>query len=178
MKTDTQNAAATACEALGLTYTAAFVPFSQSRNAKPIKSPSDLSLNWRITLSKGHVSLTTDYSAGIGHIPGYKYQSRLTVAEFDAIKFTCESGKYVAAKLHPAKKIQPPPLADILYSLVQDASVLDSGGFENWASDYGYDTDSRKAEAMYQACLKIALELRALLGADTVANLSIVFADY
>jgi hypothetical protein len=45
-----------------------------------------------------------------------------------------------------------PDAADILGSLVSDSSGYDSAGsFEDWANEYGYDTDSRKAERLYNA---------------------------
>lgn len=59
-----------------------------------------------------------------------------------------------------------PTAADVLYSLLSDASGIDNaaGSFEDWAGEYGYDTDSRKAEAAYQATLAQTQRLRALLG--------------
>ena len=59
--------------------------------------------------------------------------------------------------------ILPNPL-DVLYSLAMDSSVLDHATFESWASEFGYDTDSRSAESIYRACLEIALKLRAAMG--------------
>jgi hypothetical protein len=51
-----------------------------------------------------------------------------------------------------------------MQSLVRDADALHSAGFDDWAADYGYDTDSRKAESIYRACLEIGQKLRAGLG--------------
>ena len=54
---------------LGLTVESVFIPFSASRN----KAEKHKSLNWRVTLKRNWRDvLTTDYSAGIGHCPGYK----------------------------------------------------------------------------------------------------------
>lgn len=71
-----------------------------------------------------------------------------------------------------------PVFADVLACLALDASVLDSGGFEEWASEYGCDTDSRKAEATYRACLEVALKLRAALGEGGLQALREAAADY
>lgn len=57
----------------------------------------------------------------------------------------------------------PPTLVEVLDSLASDASSADQK-FEQWAADYGYDTDSRKAFATYNACRRIARNLKALLG--------------
>jgi hypothetical protein len=55
-----------------------------------------------------------------------------------------------------------PTLEEILNSLSLDTISLE--GFEYWASDYGYDTDSRKAFAIYQECEQLHKQLVALLG--------------
>jgi len=65
-----------------------------------------------------------------------------------------------------------PTAADVLECLRSDASSVDSArDFEDWARDLGYDTDSRKAESTYRACLKVAARLRRFLGADAYAEL-------
>lgn len=67
---------------------------------------------------------------------------------------------------------KPPTLADVLDCLASDASGVDNArSFEDWASEYGYDTDSRKAERTYQICKKQAQELKALLGQDAYNQL-------
>jgi hypothetical protein len=59
----------------------------------------------------------------------------------------------------------PPDIGDILSSVALDAgSVLNARDFEDWAADFGYDTDSRKAEATYKACQEQTEELSDLLG--------------
>lgn len=60
----------------------------------------------------------------------------------------------------------PPTLESVLDCLASDASSVEcEGSFENWCSSLGYDTDSRKAEATYRACMEQAFNLRHLLGA-------------
>ncbi len=58
-----------------------------------------------------------------------------------------------------------PDSASVLSSLLLDASALDES-FENWCADYGYDTDSRKAERLYKLCCKQGEKLKQLLGDD------------
>ncbi len=48
-------------------------------------------------------------------------------------------------------KPQKPELSSILYSLVTDASACDES-FDDWCSNFGYDTDSRKALETYLSC--------------------------
>lgn len=173
---------------LGLSMESHFVPFSQSRN-KGDKTPS---LNWQITLFKGdgtvaggRAILTTDYMAGSAHCPSYK-QKHLsgTYLRDKAVAWECEHGQpaRVFAENHigklPGAKPIKPDFPDVLYALVSDASVLDSGSFEDWASEYGYDTDSRKAEGTYRACLEIALKLRNGIGEAGLADLQTAAQDY
>ena len=132
---------------LGLTYSATFVPFSHSRNAEE-KHPS---LNWRVTISKGRHTLTTDYTQGVGYIPGYRYRAALTLAGEKIVRLICESGRvpktYRADPYSTGFSTVPlpaPTLEEVLYSLSLDAGALDAPSFEEWASECGYDTDSRK----------------------------------
>ena len=57
-----------------------------------------------------------------------------------------------------------PTAEGVLYCLLSDASVEDARSFEEWASDLGYDPDSRTAERTYQTCLKQTQRLRTFLG--------------
>ena len=59
-----------------------------------------------------------------------------------------------------------PTAADVIGCLLSDFTSLDcSDGFEDWASDLGYDTDSRKAERAYLLVQKQAVTFRRLAGA-------------
>lgn len=58
-----------------------------------------------------------------------------------------------------------PSVEDVLDSLCLDASgYVDAQDFEDWCSQYGYDSDSRKAHRIYTAVGKATLRLRKLLG--------------
>lgn len=63
-----------------------------------------------------------------------------------------------------------PELADVLGCIVIDSSAIEQS-FEDWASEYGYDTDSRKAEAIYEACKENGYRLRKLLGSQYMSDL-------
>lgn len=175
------------CERLianGVSYNAVFVPQSQSRN-KDAKEPS---LNWRVTIAKGNVRIETDYMQGCAHVPHYAHAFARNVTYDAAVREACETGKsriiphknaYDAAQGGRAaptyREIPTPDFADVLYCLVWDASAIDFPGFEEWAREYGFDTDSRKAEQIYRACLDTALKLRAIVDLDEARE---VFQDY
>jgi hypothetical protein len=163
--------------AKGITMAVEFVPWSRSRN-KGEKAPS---LNWRVTiLREGREVLSTDYGAGIAHCPSY--QQRATVDSDAAVKRECEMGKrqlYLAgAGVFSPREAILPDLCDVLASLALDSAVIDYGRFEDWARDLGYDPDSRRAEAIYRACLETALRLRAGLGETGLGELREAAQDY
>lgn len=54
-----------------------------------------------------------------------------------------------------------PTIEDLFYSLVMDSSAADQT-FSDWCSDFGYDTDSRKALQTYEACQESAVKMRGL----------------
>lgn len=172
----------TIIDALGLTYTATFVPTKQP--ADKVKNPQ---LHWEITLSKGPQTMTLPYHEGCAHVMGYQqyhktpYEKRL---HDEMIREACETGvtntDWAKERYYFKHKVkQPEPkLADVLYCLVTDANVLNSGGFEAWASNYGYDTDSRKAEQTYRQCIDQSLQFKNLIGQSALEQLQEAFQDY
>ena len=171
-------------EKMGVTLTAQFVPHSHSRN----KSEKEPSLNWRVTLKlRDREVLTADYTQGCGHCPAYKNPLKFPDGKRDeyrtreAIARECETGKRVrafsagAAGFFDGAKIDAPPLVEVFGCFLSDARVLECGGFEGWASEYGYDTDSIKARSIYDACLEHAMKMNAAFGGKTMADLHELF---
>jgi len=170
------------CQPLGITMKSVFVPWSQSRNKKDNPKVRDYSLNWKVTiLYNDREILTTDYMAGIGHCKTRLVNKRMAysggycIADADAIIKECETGKYYTSLGLIANT---PTVDDVMYCLVLDAGVIDHSCFEDWANDYGYDTDSRSAEKVYRECLAIGLKLRNGIGDKTLAVLQEAFQDY
>lgn len=57
-----------------------------------------------------------------------------------------------------------PTVEDVLDCLASDATCSDS--FEDFCLEYGYDSDSRKAEKTWKACIKSRDRLQQFLGGD------------
>jgi hypothetical protein len=57
-----------------------------------------------------------------------------------------------------------PKLLNVLDSLFLDSDC--GADFEDFCANSGYDTDSRRAERTYKACVSIGIRLRKVLGAD------------
>lgn len=149
---------------LGLSLEAQFVPFSQSRN----KDQKDPSLNWKVTLKRnGREIISTDYMQGCADAPSYRQMDN-SVKRAQIVREECEAGV----------RVKKPALRDVLYSLSMDADAIEYPSFEEWASNFGYETDSRKAENIYRTCLEIALKLRAAIGDDGLAKLREACQDY
>lgn len=167
--------------AAGLTVSTVFVPFSQSRN-KAEKNPS---LNYQITIQRnGRDVLTTDYMMGQAHCPAYRLSMKEaghanSIMRAKMIRAECETGRAAIAgriaRQGPA--ILPNP-RDVIYSIIRDADAIDFRDFAEWANEYAYCEDSRKAEAIYRACLSHALALRSALGDDHMRALREAFTEY
>lgn len=101
------------------------------------------------------------HGAGIGYCPSYRQREELRRSrDYDeAIRTEVFTGRN--AKTNKPIPVDP---VDVFRCVLSDADALDYGSFEEWASNYGFDTDSRKAEAMYRACVDTGLALRARLG--------------
>lgn len=66
-----------------------------------------------------------------------------------------------------AHKGAEPTLEEVLDCLASDAAGYENArSFEDWAGDYGYDTDSRKAERTFKTIEKQAASLKRVLGEE------------
>lgn len=63
-----------------------------------------------------------------------------------------------------------PTLDSVMESLLMDCNV-DQYSFDEFCGEFGYDTDSRKAEASYKACLKLAKNVKRVFG-DNIDKLA------
>jgi len=136
-----------------------------------LMSINELELKWEYTLLRRNKTVCTGtYAAGIGHAPSYAPRmsfGKVSILDLEALRFEAGHGLTYAPKgqryAGSMKPILPDP-AYVMSSLLSDASAIDYVDFEEWASTYGMNPDSRKAETIYRACLKTALALRAHLG--------------
>lgn len=123
---------------------------------------------FRVTVSRGGQSYTTEYTAGCGH---RHYRNGLAIRP--------PTSMATANLADRVRQTVPniPTLTDVLYCLTMDAQGVSSGEtFEDWAGSYGYDTDSREAERCFHACRDTYFGL-VRIGADLEA-LGELFQDY
>lgn len=122
----------------------------------PMDGHEEPRLKWKVGLYRlNERVLDVEYTAGMAHAPSYP--AACAVDE-------CRTG--VRADSKTARVYIQPDARDVIRSVMLDSSALDYGCFEDWARNYGYDTDSRAAEAIYRLCLQRAVMLRANLGKE------------
>jgi hypothetical protein len=140
-------------------------------------------------LYKGKEVIATPYKLGVGHVEPKKAHAimlrgwgpdRLTVDE-ESLLLTWQSKPYanfqnkelqaqIAAKLAKAQKVFP-TLETVLHSLCSDGEAFfNAQRFEEWASYFGYDADSRAAEQIFNACDAIGRKLARGIPADVLVQ--------
>lgn len=109
--------------------------------------------------------------------------SRLPIRDKAPLETAYYTGTGHRAK--PAKRMSwdntprsvAPTAGSVLYSLLLDASSADEN-FHDWCANYGYDTDSRKALATYEACCIIRADVNKFFTVAERAELAAILEDY
>lgn len=124
---------------------------------------------WRITLERGNKKESFEYFTGTGH-----RVSKVTMP--DIIR---KSPRSVATASWIKENVKPhtPQVAGVIYAMLMDTSAAEQS-FANWCADFGYDTDSRKAFSVYEACQKNADKLFKLFTLVERDHLSKLLEDY
>lgn len=166
MKTTTKESAtiASVLDSLGISTSAAYVPHKTKDDCLP-------ALRWSVSVRRnGYEFHRTNYEAGVAYAPSHSPRSGHVITV--AVARECETGY-----TEQGTPVPPPSRADVVHCLLADASDTD-GGFEAWADEYGYDSDSRAAERIYRACCDVAAALRLAFTADELQQLNEAFAGY
>ena len=112
-------------------------------------------------------AVRTDRNPHMQYGSGYMDHWRVTLRRPDTeqrltVYFSMGSG-------HHGKE---PDAAGVLDCLASDSAGIENArDFEDWCSDYGYDTDSRKAHKTWTACQRQADHLKAFMGTQYQALL-------
>jgi hypothetical protein len=133
------------------------------------------SFAWACELSRANRRYTFPFYQGLAHCKRGKplpSQPREVMTQSLARAIRGPYGKLTVADCEGYVIPTEPTLKSVLYCLQSDAQAGDHLLFEDFASDLGYDPDSRKAEATWRACQAIRGELRKLLGEEFEAFMS------
>lgn len=90
------------------------------------------------------------------------------------VRLTRSGGRQMTLSFHKGigHAGNPPQLEEVLEAILSDAAGIENAhSFEEWADEYGFDSDGRKAEAIYRASVRQTDKLRAFLGDDYQAFL-------
>ena len=82
--------------------------------------------------------------------------------------------KYKGHKVAPADSVgepQVPELFDVIWAIAQDATAIKSS-FEDWAGDYGYDSDSIRAHRIYEQCVENGHRLGKLFSEELIESIT------
>ena len=120
----------------------------------------------------------------IGEVPSKWPSSNRTTVDQWAITLLDEDGNphmfdYFTGlgRRQGLKSPKPPKVADVLYSLLTDASA-EQRNFHEWCSDYGHSLDSINALNAYRACLDTAHALHKCFSPELLAELRDLLAEY
>lgn len=124
------------------------------------------------------------YSLGVGHVNPNNinlWKTALTIDE-EHLLYTWQKKPHanfkdkqlhaqVAAKVAKLQKVQP-KLSDVVCSLMLDGySYFNALDFDEWCDEYGYDTDSRKALDIFEACQETGRLLTRAFSRDELSAL-------
>ena len=197
MKTDTQKTLPQLIESLGVTVESTYQGVQREPGDKKTGEPGWLHFAFRVTVKRAgrSAALETPYRMGVGHVklPAAP-SSEMSWAVGDRAKAenildTLRRGKRIKPEYEREERaiydaaarkqgLAPKP-ADVLHSLLADGEAFFDGlTFEYWCANLGYDTDSRKAEAMYRACDDTGRRLARMFSPDELAQLREAASDY
>lgn len=128
---------------------------------------------WKITITAGKVGYTFEYYTGTGH------RVDNASAKFARIALKNVSKHSIAWRDGVLNNQVPvyPAVAGLLYSLQFDTSTCEQS-FDNWCSEYGYDTDSRKALETYLLCQQNGMKYNQLFSREQREELTEMLQDY
>lgn len=166
-----------------LTLKSTYVP----QQVKPCAKWDLPFFKWEVVLTKGSYTVYDGpCSMGIAHVegvfPGTLKGYVFSMDMWGAVEELYRSGQtryrsQLGQLTLTRCEARPPDLLSVLWSCLMDSSALDYPTFEDWARDFGYDEDSRKAEKIYRQCLNDAAVLGSTLGLR-VYDLRIAFQNY
>lgn len=144
----------------------------EEKNAKPNTSYGSsykyLQDNWNVTISYNGKEYTSSYISGIGNrklIRSVKKErNRYYNSMWGEFKTELEACKAQWLKL------VDPDLTDVMSCLLNDGRSAE-GTFEDFAGEFGYDTDSRKALEIYLTCQVTRGKMINMLGLELFEEL-------
>lgn len=154
-----------------------------------------------VTYNKGkHLTVTLPYKMGLGLLPN-KLLHNVADALGKCLSYYSDDESHLAQRMlkgytgrlqeqaalvvkiinrYNAQKVvkdgyrEPlgPRPAEVLAAVCGDALEASETTFEDWAGNFGYDSDSRKAEAIYNTCRNYLPNMLRLMGREGVERMA------
>lgn len=146
-------------------------------NSKNKDWPSDL---WRIVFTaQNHSEFVAEFHTGLGHRISTQKYGKLSPSQQSGIKEL----KMITGMASACTKIDDftyavtPTQANVMYCLLSDAEC-GKDTFDDFCSNCGYDTDSRKALEIYLTCQETNARLNKFFSRETINTLQELLQDY
>lgn len=123
---------------------------------------------WIVTFTYGSQSEDFEFFTGLGlraaptEHDEARARMRLPGLSAKDIQTRNIYGRRYFAALEAFRKPKSPEPASVLHSLFMDAQACRQS-FASWCSDFGYDTDSRNAISIYEACQNNGEKIRRVI---------------
>lgn len=163
----------------GIEFKFVFMPQNYAEvdvKCKTYDDYSSLQYDWKVLIGGQEF----EYHTGLGHqkitanIP-----QGLKVHDAETIKWAVCGKKYMTTSMNGTGKLylKEPEIASVLYCILLDGEAIEYT-FPEWADMFGYDTDSRKAEQVYNACIEEGRKLRNIFSPADLDTLREMLQDY
>lgn len=129
--------------------------------------------HWYVTLTNGGEPMSLFYSQGLGHRKPNHFAAKMAHCDYPGRDTQFTGNRTVSEEdFNQTFKPIPPTLGDIIDCLASDScGIANARDFEEWASEYGYDTDSRKAYDTFKVCATQSHLFEHLIGQDIFEEL-------
>lgn len=168
MGTENRKSVAQFIEQHGITMTCARIP-ARLDGVEWDKG----AFHYLVTLQCGGRAMSFNYSMGAAHVEKIPYEKLgfmghgFTRNDYNRLPTPGSRHASIAQAewMKAVYRPKAPDIASVLDCVASDcAGYANSRCFEDWASEYGYDVDSRKAERTYEAVREQYRQAESLLG--------------
>jgi hypothetical protein len=125
---------------------------------------------WEITLGLGSRKYVFDYTMGAAYV-SYRPKERgikPRQAEYHVLQERLKRVLYGESMLGTGLVPTEPELRDVLYALHTDCSMVENCmNFAEFCAEFGFNADSIKDKACYDACIMQHIALRGMMGTTT-----------
>jgi hypothetical protein len=139
---------------------------------------SEWQVDWDVHFYRGNDYLfSIEYHQGIGHLMGFKHGDN-SAAMHNAVKVALSNGHSIRGHAGLSVSVVQPTIDDVMYCLIMDLYGDGLGSFEEFCSELGYNVDSRKDYATWEAVRKQNETFRKHFTGQEIESLQEAFQDY